>query len=181
MDIGLGADRLRALAPQYPLDLTRVVASGHSAGGHFALWLAGRGKIPRTSELFVEQPLAVGGVLALAPAPDLEALQAAAVCGKVIDRLMGGSPAEHPDRYQAASPMRLAPIPVPQVLVVGVRDQSWGPIGRAYYHRANAAGDAQVRLVEAKESGHFEVIAPTTTTWPLVIESLRALFARMGR
>lgn len=59
--------------------------------------------------------------------------------------------------------------------------KSWGPIGRAYYDRAMAAGDTQVRLVEAPESGHFEVIVPATTTWPLVIQSLRALFAKMER
>lgn len=181
LDIGRGADHLRALAPQYPLDLTRVVTSGHSAGGQFALWLAGRSKIAATSPLFVEQPLVVGGVLALTPAPDLETLQAAGVCGKVVDRLMGGSPGEHPDRYQAASPMRLAPIPAPQVLIVGAHDSAWGPNGRAYYDRALSVGDTQVRLIEAKESGHFEVIAPTTTTWPLVIDSLRDLFATLGR
>ncbi len=181
LDIGRGADQLRALAPQYSLDLTRVVASGHSAGGMFALWLAARGKIQATSELFVERPLAIGGVLALAPAPDLESLQAAGVCGKVVDRLMGGAPGEHPDRYQAASPMRLAPIPVPSVLIIGAHDQSWGPNGRAYYDRAVAAGDTRVRAVEATESGHFEVIAPTTTTWPLVIATLRNLFATVDR
>ncbi len=177
VDIGKGADHLRELAPKHALDLSRVVASGHSAGGQFALWLAGRNKIPATSELFVERPLAIAAVLALAPAPDLEGLHASRVCGNVIDRLMGGSPADHPNRYQAASPMRLAPIPVPQVLVVGAKDQSWGPSGRAYYAHARAAGDTQVRLIEATESGHFEVIAPKSSSWPLVMESLRSLFA----
>ena len=180
-DIAQGADYLRELAPRYALDLNRVIASGHSAGGQFALWLAARPKIPRTSALFVADPLRVRGVLGLAPAPDLEGLHASAVCGNVIDRLMGGSPADHPDRYAAASPMQLAPIGVPQQLVVGALDRSWTPIGRSYVARAAAAGDTQVEVVEAPESGHFDLLAPDTTTWPLVVNALKQLVARIGR
>jgi len=180
-DIGAGADFLRELAPKYALDLSRVVAVGHSAGGQFALWLSARKKIPATSELYVANPLVVQGVLGLAPAPDLEGLHASAACGNVIDKLMGGSPADQPSRYASASPMQLAPIGLPQLLVIGKFDQSWGPIGRAYYARAQAVGDTAVKLVEAAESGHFEMIAPATSTWPVVIEALRGLFARIGR
>jgi hypothetical protein len=77
--------------------------------------------------------------------------------------------------------MHLAPIPVPQMLIVGAHDKSWGPVGRTYFARARAAGDTVVELVEAPEAGHFEVIAPKSTTWPLVVASLRALVGRMGR
>jgi pimeloyl-ACP methyl ester carboxylesterase len=98
------------------------------------------------------------------------------VCENVIDKLMGGSPADHLDRYQAVSPMRLAPIGARQVLIVGVQDRSWGPVGRAYYAHAVAAGDSAVRLVEAPESGHFDIIAPPTTSWRLVVELVRTMF-----
>ena len=180
-DIGQGADHLRELATHYALDLNRVIASGHSAGGQFALWLAARPKIAPSSALVAANPLKVHGVLALAPAPDLEGLHASGVCGNVINRLMGGSPADHPDRYAAASPMQLTPIGVPQQLVIGALDQSWTPIGRSYIARANAAGDALVEVVEAPESGHFDLLAPDTTTWPLVIGAMRRLVTRIGR
>ena len=42
LDIARGADHLTALAVKHKLDLSRVIASGHSAGGHLALWLAGQ-------------------------------------------------------------------------------------------------------------------------------------------
>jgi len=180
-DIAQGADFLRELAPRYALDLNRVVASGHSAGGEFALWLAARRKIPRDSPLYSADPLVVHGVLGLAPAPDLEGLHTAGVCGNVINRLMGGSPAEHPDRYAAASPMQLVPIAVPQVLVIGTHDRTWAPIGRAYLARARAAGDSTVQAVEAPESGHFDLLAPTTSTWPIVFNALRQLVARITK
>jgi acetyl esterase/lipase len=41
-DVAAAADALREHAAQYKLDLSSVVALGHSAGGHLALWLAGR-------------------------------------------------------------------------------------------------------------------------------------------
>lgn len=179
LDIARGADFLRELATRYALDLNRVVASGHSAGGEFALWLAARSKIPRDSPLFVADPIRVHGVLGLAPAPDLEGLHASGVCNNVINRLMGGSPAEHPDRYAAASPMQLVPVPVPQALVIGAYDRTWGPIGRAYAARAAAAGDTTMILVDAPDSGHFDMLAPTTTTWPIIIGALKQLRQRM--
>ena len=178
-DVGRGADHLRKLAGAHALDTTRVVASGHSAGGTFALWLAGRGAIPPASPLHAADPLPVHAVVALAPAGDLEGLHARGVCGRVVDRLMGGSPAEHPDRYAAASPMRLAPVGVPQTLLIGGLDAMWAPPGRAYYHHAVTVGDSQVRSVNLPESGHFEMILPTTSSWPAVLGAFREAFARV--
>jgi len=42
LDAAAAADALREHAAHYHLDLSRVVATGHSAGGHLALWLAAR-------------------------------------------------------------------------------------------------------------------------------------------
>jgi acetyl esterase/lipase len=179
LDIARGADYVREIASKYSLDLNRVVVSGQSAGGEFALWLAARKKIPSSSEVFVANPINVRGVVALAPAPDLETLEAAGTCGKVIDKLIGGPPTQFAERYAVVSPMKLAPIDVPSTLIVGAQDRGFGPNGRAYFARAKEAGDAKVRLVEAPESGHFEVIAPKTTTWGIVIAEFKAMFANI--
>lgn len=179
-DVAAGADHLRALARDFPLDLDRVVTSGHSAGGSFALWLAVRAGVPRESELWSADPLPVHGVLALAPAPDLEGLHAAGTCGNVIDGLMGGAPGEVPQRYAAASMMELEPPSVPQVAVLGARDASWGPVGRAWHAEVAARSGDWLEVREAPESGHFEMIVPGTTTWPLVLDALGDLFARIS-
>ncbi|MBK8248880.1 MAG: alpha/beta hydrolase [Gemmatimonadetes bacterium] len=174
-DIAAGADHLRTVARQHPLDLTRVIASGHSAGGFFALWLAARRRLPVESELHDPDPLRVTGVLALAPAPDLEGLHTAGVCGQVIGKLMGGSPSEVPARYGSASMMRLAPIEVPTEAVIGEADASWAPVGRAYVSRATAVGDARLHVAEVAGAGHFDVIAPFAPAWRAVMEGLRRL------
>jgi len=67
-------DRLRTEAPKANLDLKRVVAIGHSAGGHLALWLAGRPRIPLDSPLASaadQPPLRLAGAISLAGVADL--------------------------------------------------------------------------------------------------------------
>ena len=179
-DVGRGADHLRVLARTYPLDLRRVVAAGHSAGGALVMWLASRERLRADSPLRGNSPLPVGAVLAIAPATDFGDLQAKRVCGGVVDRLMGGSPESFPERYRDVSPALLAPIRVPQVIVVGGQDRNWGPGGKAYYASAVAARDSLVRMVEIPEAGHFDVVAPTTTAWTIVMQALHDSFGRIA-
>jgi acetyl esterase/lipase len=180
-DVARAADLLRTVAAQYDLDLNRVIAAGHSAGGAFALWLAARSRIAKASELYAPNPLRVRAVFGLAPAPDLERLHETGVCGNVIDKLMGGSPAAQADRYAAASLMQLAPVGVPQTLLIGMKDQTWGPIGRSYYARTQAVGDSTVRFIELPESGHFEMINPASSSWGAVMAALKSTFAERAR
>ena len=179
LDVATGADHLTELAREYPLDLDRVIAIGHSAGGQLALWLAARGRIPTSSELYTAGPLPIHGVLALAPAPNLETLHSSGSCGPGVDGLMGGSPNVRPERYQVGSPMQLMPVDVPQRVVVGALDAQFGPSGRAYFQAAQRAGSSPVTLREAPESGHFEMVVPYTSTWPITLQELESLSVEM--
>ena len=179
LDVATGTDHLTELANEYPLDLDRVIAIGHSAGGQLALWLAARGRIPSSSELYAADPLPIHGVLALAPAPNLETLHSSGACGPGVNGLMGGSPSAFPERYEAGSPMQLMPVDVPQRVVVGGLDAQFGSSGRAYFQAASAAGNSPVTLREAPESGHFEMVVPYTSTWPITLQELESLSAEM--
>ena len=160
-DIDAGADHLVSLAEQYNLDLDCVVVAGHSAGGHLAIWLANR-----PSQWPAE--LEPAAVLALAPAADLAYLHEQQVCGHVIDKLMDGSPEQYPQRYQAASGTQRLPLQIPQYLVIGKYDEYWAPVGRMYADQALKAGNTPL-VIDATESGHFEMIDPDSSTWPLVL------------
>ena len=175
LDVGEALDHLRDLADEHTLDLERLVVAGHSAGGTLALWAAGRNRIPESSPLHVSDPLEPRAVFGLAAVGDLEAAQMLGVCGSVVDRLMGGAPVDVPDRYEAASPMRLLPLAVPVTSVVGALD-SWTPPALSWVYRARAVGSAGIEVVELPESGHFEMIAPSSSSWPLVVNALRATF-----
>ncbi len=175
LDVAKGADYVKTLAKKHALDLSRAMTVGHSAGGHLALWLAARKKIAPDSDLHMDDPLPIAGVLALAPAPQLEELHRKKVCGHVVDKLMGGSPQEFKQRYREASPSHMAPIGVPQILILGKLDTSWSWVGKEYAKAARAAGDRQIEVVEAPEANHFEVIDPLSSTWPIVRDAIRKL------
>jgi acetyl esterase/lipase len=71
LDVNRAIDHLRVLSGEYHLDLSKVVALGHSAGGHLALCASARQKVANTSPLFVPQPLALRGVINLAGMIDM--------------------------------------------------------------------------------------------------------------
>src|SRR5271156_61409 len=70
-DVAKAIDWLRKLANDKKLDLKNVVAVGHSAGGHLALWAAARRRLPKSSPLYRGNPLSIKAVVSLAGVPDL--------------------------------------------------------------------------------------------------------------
>ncbi len=171
-DVAGGTDFLREAAQEYPLDLNTVVTIGHSAGGHLALWVAARPRIPEGSELYSATPLPIAGVVSLAGIPDLRTHfeqepgpSGERSCGDGVTLLLGGTPASVPERYRQASPAALLPLGVPQLLLHGVEDLGI-PVAQveAYAQRARSSGDS-VRLVTIPNAGHFELMAPTSSTW----------------
>ncbi len=122
IDVGRAVDHVRALAVEYHLDLGRVAVVGHSAGGHLAMWTAARHRLAAASELYVTDPLTLRGVMNLAGPVDMTAnIQGyEALCrDTVITSMLGGAPGAVPERYAEASAIKLLPLGIPQVLVLG--------------------------------------------------------------
>jgi acetyl esterase/lipase len=171
-DVARGADHVRELARKFPLDLERVVLVGHSAGGHLALWLAARRHLPAGSPLAVD-PLPVRGVVGLAAISDLRAYGAGAgYCNESVGLLLGGTPAEVPDRYAQASPTELPPAGVPLRLVHGTGD-TVVPLEQSRAFAARLGGEA--RYVPIEGAGHFDLIAPTSSAWATVEREIVSL------
>jgi acetyl esterase/lipase len=173
-DVANAADFVRTFAREQRLDLARVVTIGHSAGGHFALWLAARPKLAKTSELYTSDPLKVAGVVDLDGPGDLKATIALQqpVCGSpVITDLVGGSPEQRPARYHDASPIELLPLNVPVDFYAG---RMFAAHAAPYEAAAKRAGDV-VRTTVLAEAGHFVFIDPRSDVWPQVAASVRRL------
>ena len=178
LDVGQAADALRELAPRYQLDLARVVTLGHSAGGHLALWAAGRQRIPSASPVFTESPLSLCGAVALAGLCDLRRAWELRLSGGVVLRLMGGTPDAAPARYAAASPAELLPLGVRQILLHGTEDDSVPfAVSRDYHAAARSAGD-DATLVTLPGAGHFEVVDPGAPEWTAVLRAVLKLLER---
>jgi acetyl esterase/lipase len=172
-DVARGADHLRSVAAEHRLDLARVVAVGHSAGGHLALWLAARHRLEKGGALWSREPIALRGVVSLAGITDLRAAAAGRVCGDAVQRLLEGAPAERSDRVAQSSPIELLPLGVRQRLVCGALDSLVpNDLSRTYAAAAAKAGDA-VELEVVEGVGHFELVDPTSTSWPAVLGAVR--------
>jgi acetyl esterase/lipase len=176
LDVATAADALRDIAGQYALDLARVVAMGHSAGGHLALWLAGRHRLPPESPLFSAAPLSLRGVIALAAVPDLVEGVKRDLCRGAIGDLIGGSPDAAPERYRQASPIALLPLGVPQRHIAG-RDDLIVPADYLEQYVAVAAEHDDVRLDILAATGHFEPVVAGTDAWAIVKQAVLELLA----
>lgn len=177
-DAAAAADRLAREAARYKLDLSRVVAVGHSAGGHLALWLAARPHLPATSPLHTAHPLKIAHVISLGGLPDLEdtARSPENGCGtEVVGKLVG---TDRADPYVDTSIPRLLPLSVPQDLVNGREDRIIPyRMATAYTAAATRAGD-RVALHTVPDTGHVELVAPETAAWAKTKALIRAAFKR---
>jgi acetyl esterase/lipase len=174
-DVARGLDFLLTLGGRFPLDLSRVVAMGHSAGGHLALWLAARGRLLPGEPLHRPDPFIPRGVVVLAGVVDLERAHALRLSDDIVTELLGGTPAEVPERYRLGSPSALAPLGVRQILLHGTEDEPVpASLSTDYHARAAALGD-DVRLISLPGAGHFELINPLSREWPRVVEAIGSL------
>jgi acetyl esterase/lipase len=176
-DAAKAIDQLFVFAAKYKLDTRRVVAVGHSAGGHLALWLAARAKLPATSPLHTDHPLRIAHVVSLGGLPDLEATANSPDngCGtEVVAKLVGS---DRHDPYADTSVPRLLPLGVTQDLVNGREDRII-PYRMAtdYVARATAAGD-RATLHTVPNTGHVELVTPDTAAWQT---AKRLLLDRLG-
>jgi acetyl esterase/lipase len=170
-DVAAGIDILGEL----DVDTSRVVAIGHSAGGHLAVWAAGRRKLPQSApgaRLHVE----ITGVVAQAGVLALRSCAADALGGDAARMMMGGMPADLPDEYRIADPISAVPIQAP-VICVHSRADDVVPFGQSveYVTAATAAG-ATARLDEV-DGDHFTVIDPSSAAWQLTVAALPALLS----
>ncbi|MCI2423382.1 alpha/beta fold hydrolase [Saccharopolyspora sp. K220] len=198
LDIAAAVDAVDGLDPA--LDTSRVVIVGHSAGGHLTTWAAHRGVLPPEApganprivplgivslagalDLKTADATGFGVVLADPNAeppkdapeparPEAWPAVADAVGQGIVNLLLGGHFADHPERYSWASPLELANAGVPVLAVHGTADEAvpaeWS---RRYTEKTNAEGGT-ARYVEVEGGTHFDVVHPTHPIWPTVTD-----------
>lgn len=176
LDVAIATDYLHTLDPMYQLDMNRVVAVGHSAGGQLAFWLAARSRLPHNSPLaYTTTPLPLTGAISLAGAVDLHQTWQLDLGSGAAAEFLGGSPDDLPERYATASPAELLPFHVPQVLIHGDRDDRVPiVVSQDYAKKALSAGDP-VKLLELPEADHFVLIDPNSDAWAICVEQIRQL------
>lgn len=156
-DVAAAIDHLTML----DVDTSRVVTIGHSAGGHLAVWAAGRGApvVPVTAAV------AQAGVLDLGAA-----VRDRLGNGAVVD-FLGGASQDVPDRYAAADPLAAVPIAAP-VLCVHARADATVPIAQSESYVAAATAAGAVATLHEVPGDHFTVIDPADDSWAFVRAAL---------
>jgi dipeptidyl aminopeptidase/acylaminoacyl peptidase len=163
-DVVEGAGHVARIADEFNLDLDRIIAVGHSAGAHLALWLAGREKRFR-------------GIISLAGVSDLRRAWELRLSNTVVADLLGGSPEEVPERYQSASPIDNLPLGTAQRLFHGTADTTVPyEISDRYLRKAQMLDD-DAQLITLENAGHFELVDPRTKQFGLVRDTALSLVA----
>jgi acetyl esterase/lipase len=150
-----------------PLDTSRVVAIGHSAGGQLALWTAARPGLPAGAP-GAEPSIRLSGAVSQAGVVDLREAARLGLSRSAAESFLGGPPGRLPQRYDLASPIERLPLGVPQLLVHGDADEVVPiELSRRYAARAAEGGDA-CELVALPGLGHDEHLDPGSTAWRAV-------------
>lgn len=172
LDMHAALALLAAQAGPYPLDLQRLVAVGHSAGGQLVQWMAGRGRIPAGSPLHLSRPpLPVRAVVSLGGLADLrnEAALIKTSCDRDTAELAGTPSQDRPDVFVDTNAAELMPNGSRTWLVTGELDTISPPrVAHDYAARARKAGDfAEVVILPG--ASHYDEVAATSPAWPRVL------------
>lgn len=170
-DMHAALDLLASQAPARKLDLKRIVAVGHSAGGQLVQWMAGRAKIPASSPLYRANPLPVPAVVSLGGLADLrnEAALIKESCGRDTAELAGTPSKERPDVFVDTNAAELAPNGSRTWLVTGELDTISPPrVAHDYAARVRKLGDV-AEVVILPGASHYDEVAATSPAWPRVL------------
>lgn len=173
-DLDEARDQLDDELLYHDVDRDNVILTGHSAGGHMALWgcsnldwsVPERGEPPFGAG---PAPFRLRGVVSLAPVADLAEAHRLGLGDGAVQALMGDGPEAIPKEYEQADPMWIE-TDVPQILIHGDADTRVPvSLSRDYARRSGA------RLRELAGVGHFELIDPHSAAWPTVLAAIDEL------
>lgn len=145
------------------LDLSRVIAIGHSAGGHLAGWLAGRGSLPPHAP-GASAVVPLTGFLSQAGVLDLEFAMKENLGSGAIRNFLG-TLADDPHARSLACPSALLPTGVPSACVHGTADDDV-PLRQSqrFVAAAQRVGDDS-RLLVLPGADHYSLIDVTSAAW----------------
>ncbi|MFC0132295.1 alpha/beta hydrolase [Massilia eurypsychrophila] len=162
-------------AGRHKLDLERIVAVGHSAGGQLVQWIAGRARIAPSSPLFRTQILPVRQIISLGGLADLrhEAALIKSSCGRDTVQLAGVASSARPDIFSDTNAADLMPNGSNTVLITGEFDTVSPPrVATDYAARARAAGDS-ASVIVLPGASHYDEVAAGSPAFQLVLPAIR--------
>jgi acetyl esterase/lipase len=173
-DVAAGYDHLLAGRYADRVDPRRVAVVGHSAGGHLVAWLASRHRLPPGAP--GHNPTAHRPALCV-PQAGVVALTIAAqqnLGDGAPQALVGGRPAERPERYREADPVDLLPSGVRSVLVHDRHDDTV-PLSQSETYVTDATGAGDDSTLAVVPGNHFSHLDPTSKACARMREALATM------
>lgn len=171
-DVGAAFDTLADLATDYRLDLDRVSAIGHSAGGHLVLWSGSRHLLPAGAPGASPQ-VRPTAIIALAPVVDLEAGVEEGLGTTAVSDFIGASPRTRPEWYKLAQPTL---DPAVTTIIVGRNDDTV-PVAHIETSLDRLGASVPLVIVEADDENpdrddHMAIIEPGSILYEELLAAL---------
>jgi acetyl esterase/lipase len=182
-DVLAGIDYLSTIAGENGLNVSNVVALGHSAGGHLAAWAAGRDRLSHIGAADADRQvvrntgdgaLSVSAVVSQSGVLDLKAAEKLNLSNGAVCNLLGGDSGRFPKRHRYADPMNLLPLEIPVFAVHATEDEDVPvSLSEAYVAASHAAGgSAQLLRVPGD---HYSLIDPRAVAYKRCRELVQRL------
>jgi acetyl esterase/lipase len=165
-DLAAGIERLGEVGRERGLDLGPIVAVGHSAGGHLAVWALSR----------PDAVLPLAGAISLAGVLNLRLGDEEAIGRGAVSDFLGGHASEHPDRYAAADPVARIDPALPVRIVHGDRDDVV-PMNQSDTYAVAARAAGQDVAIAVVEGDHMVVIDPAHPAFAAIVTALEEIRA----
>lgn len=187
-DVLAGIDYLASIAEEHGLNISNLVALGHSAGGHLATWAAGRSRLSHIGAADAdrqlkrntgEDALEISGVVSQSGVLSLSAAEKLNLSNGAVCNLLGGDSSRFPKRHKYADPINLLPLSVPVYAVHATEDEDVPmSLSEAYVATAIATGgSAQLLRVPGD---HFALIDPRAAAYKRCRELVQRLLVAQG-
>ena len=162
-DVVASFEALADIAPLHGLDLNHVVVMGHSAGGHLALWLAGR----KNLKVKIHGIMALAGISHLL---DYEAL--GNECAASLPLLLEGNSRARAERWLEVDPIRRLPLGVPVSFIHGDSD-AIVPLSQSEDFCRAAGWQCTLNVITG--GGHFDMVSPFSEAFKVIGRELQRL------
>lgn len=170
-DVAAGIDLLAFAAREHGLNTSTTTALGHSAGGHLAVWAAGRPSLPPDAPGGGVPTVPITGVVSQSGVLNLQRAREERLGNGAVQDFLGEPDGE---KYRLADPMSVVPLSVPVLALHGEED-STVPLSQSQSYVDAAVAEGATAEVIRIPGDHYAMITPGTDAWASVVTAIERL------
>ncbi|MBJ7290437.1 alpha/beta fold hydrolase [Williamsia sp.] len=172
-DVAAAVDHVPTLGRLNPeIDTSDSTLVGHSAGAQLAVWVGTRN--PATPREFGDPRSRWKPTRIISLAGPLNLERASNTGDTRVTRILGGTPAQVPDRYRAVDPIENIDPTMPITAVHGTADRVVSPAQSMSFVAAVQRARGEARLVLLRGQSHSALVSPRSSVFLQIIQMIAA-------